>query len=178
MMLEAINDSFLIDQTKEDIEPNSRTMVLVGGWADWTSLGEIAKAYKLAADDIVDKAYDTLEFAYEYTYPVLFLYRHATELLLKSIHPQIRKNHSLETLRDYLINELNGRTSDSLVQNVRDRINDFNLIDKRSTRFRYGLGDPENEFLVHLPHLRSVVNDLFKIVEELGKHKAKEGLLK
>ncbi|MEQ8339130.1 MAG: hypothetical protein RIA62_17345 [Cyclobacteriaceae bacterium] len=153
-------------------------MVLIGGWADWTSLSDIAKAYKLAGDDIVEKAYDTLEFAHEYTYPVIFLYRHAVELILKSIHPQFKKKHTLESLRDYLVQELKGKVAQSFIDKVRDRINDFNLIDKRSTRFRYGDGDPESEFLVHLPHLRSVVNDLFVIIEELAKHKAQEALLK
>lgn len=182
MIVEAIEKSFLIDPTGQTYEPAPNSNVVIGGWLDFATLEEISIAYKKAADDIVDKANDSLEFAYEYTFPIIFLYRHAIELRLKSIHLDFNTNHSLDSLRDNLIDKLKGNVSNILLNKVQDRINDFKIMDQKSTRFRYGGNDPQEEFIVDLQHLRKVVHELFRIVELVEKSKSimksKEGLLR
>lgn len=69
MIIEAIEKSFLIDPTDQSYLPEPNSNVVIGGWSDFTMLEEISLAYRKAADDIVDKANDSLEFAYEYTFP-------------------------------------------------------------------------------------------------------------
>lgn len=174
MILEAIEKSFLIDPTAKDFEPSLNINVVIGGWSDFATLEEIAAAYKKSADDIVDKAYESLEFAYEYTFPVIFLYRHAIEVGLKSIHPNFKSNHSLDSLRDNLINKLRRNLSDQLLKKVQDRINDFKIIDQKSTRFRFGVDEPEEEFILDLTHLKKVTNELFEIIDKVKKFKGNQ----
>jgi hypothetical protein len=169
MMVEAIENSFLIDPIDQDYHPAPNSSVVIGGWSDLATLEEISLAFKLSADEIVNQAFTSLEFAYEYAFPVIFLYRHALEVSLKSINSGYKANHSFLSLTDNLIEKLKGSISKRLLEKVQDRIDDFIIIDQKSTRFRYGVENPQEEFTVDLQHLKKVINELFDIIEKVRK---------
>lgn len=60
---------------------------------------ELAESYRLAGDKLVGKALSE-EIEYELIYPILFTYRHSTELYLKSVLKKSKKtkHHKLGTL--------------------------------------------------------------------------------
>lgn len=141
--------------------------VLIGGFADMQSLLTIAESYKNRADDLVEIAVRDSDIAYEYTFPILFLYRHSLELFLKSIKPDFKRNHSLDDLLENLKNRAKNKMPDYVLRDLVSRINEFIEIDKRSTRFRFGnqLGE---EFLIHLNQLRQVFNEMIAVIKTLG----------
>ena len=141
--------------------------ILIGGFADMQSVLSIAESYKGRADDLVEITIGNSDIAYEYTFPILFLYRHSLELFLKSIYPNFKRQHSFENLIDNLKAIAQNKIPEEILNELVARINEFKEIDNRSTRFRYGnqLGE---EFLVHLNQLRQTFNEMVTIIKTLN----------
>lgn len=112
---------------------------------------------------MVDTALSAVE-AYELVYPIIYNYRHATELYLKGILSPKAKDHDLQTLlqqlRDYLKRE-HATVIPTCFENVVLAFADF---DPDSTTFRYadehvfsrrtGNG---GEFWVDLLHVKKLI---------------------
>jgi hypothetical protein len=72
---------------------------MLGGWSIPTR-SEMAKQYLEAADALVDAIKQNETEDYRIANPVLFLYRHATEMTLKGIMYSAPKTHDLSRLAD------------------------------------------------------------------------------
>ena len=66
MIFEHLNKDILIDPLKVD-DADLDNYVLIGGFADFSSLTMIADSYKDRADDLVIIATENRDIAYEYT---------------------------------------------------------------------------------------------------------------
>lgn len=167
--LSAINQSFLIDQTKQDVEVEYLNGAVIGGWADMQDIKEIAAQYKRCADELVEKTSKDREFAFEYAYPIIYLYRHYLELRLKSIHRKTKSSHKFEWLLDnLLLIAKENNFPDWLTKALKDRVSEFKTIDNTSIRFRYG-SEPEDEYIVNLNGMKLVIDDIEKVIETLEK---------
>lgn len=138
--------------------------VLIGGFADMQSLLTIAESYKSRADDLVEITVRDSDIAYEYTFPILFLYRHSLELFLKSLKSDFKRKHPFEDLIKNIKDRAKNRIPDDALNELIARINEFIEMDNRSTRFRYGNQIGE-EFLVHLNQLRQTFNEMVTIIK-------------
>ena len=133
---------------------------------------ELANSYKFAGDILIEKALSDAE-PYELIYPILFNYRHAVELYLKTVIKST-KNHNIQSLVSELTKYTRTRYSLELPQWFKDRILDFDEFDPRATAFRYddiGIKSKTSgdigEFWVDLPTLRKIMNTLQSIFQRL-----------
>lgn len=166
MTLEHLNKKILIDQDTVD-ELTLDNYVAIGGLIDLIGMRTIADSYKNRADDLVEIAVNNRDIAYEYTYPILFLYRHALELYLKIISTDIKKTHKFDNLILNLREKAKDRLPDKILRELISRIDEFKELDNRSTRFRYGnqLG---GEYLINLWQLRLIFNEIALILKRLA----------
>lgn len=100
---------------------------------------------------------------YRIASPVLFLYRHAIELFLKSAMPAYSRTHDLDALADEFAAYMARERSIELPEWIPRRIKEIASADPRSTSFRYGrLGT--GPAYVSLPHLQRA---MFALVSAL-----------
>ena len=157
----------IFQEPPEDLDETWRHGSLLGGIVDDTfDKFTLANSYKLAGDVLVDAALSTAE-ASELIYPIIYNYRHATELYLKAVLSSTNREHGLsplfQDLRDFL-NRKHQTAIPSWFENVVVAFNDF---DPDSTTFRYGdsgvfsrrTGD-SGEFWVDLHHVKKLMGGL------------------
>lgn len=155
----------IFDELPDDLDETWRHVCVVGGMCS----GEfdtftLAESYQLAGDTLVEAALSTVE-PHELIYPIIYNYRHATELYLKALLSPNKKNHDLrsllENLRDFLSAEFSA-TMPTWFENVIMAFDDF---DSDSTTFRYGetgvfsrRTGGQGEFCVNLPHIKQLMS--------------------
>jgi hypothetical protein len=160
--------SRLFAEIPDDLDETWRHGFLVGGMAHHTSEWELAKAYKLAGDIVIETARSRpWAQGYEIGYPALYLYRHAIELYLKAVVPtKGRPTHDLVKL----VTRFAGRVSAQLGQRVPDwylnYLLEFAAIDRGATAFRFADERAreqviaQNEGWVEFARLRDVMDRL------------------
>ncbi|WP_166820087.1 MerR family transcriptional regulator [Thalassoroseus pseudoceratinae] len=123
---------------------------------------QVARAYKLAADELVQVALEKLE-PHELDFPILFLYRHTIELYLKAALENPPEHHDLGGL----IRSLEAECGNQLAGWIKDRLWDFHEIDRMSDIFRYASPGPPGELWIDFHQLQAVMN---KLVEAFEQH--------
>ena len=166
MTLEHLNKKILIDQDSVD-ELTLDNYVAIGGLIDLIGMRTIADSYKNRADDLVEIAVNNRDIAYEYTYPILFLYRHSLELYLKIISTDFKRTHKFDNLIHNLREKAKDRLSDDILRELISRIIEFKEIDNRSTRFRYG-NQIGGEYIINLGQLQLTFNEISMILKRLA----------
>jgi hypothetical protein len=133
---------------------------LIGGMASrqWV---EVARSYKVAADSLVTTALKTEE-SHTFAYPIFFLYRHCLELYLKTILDGTARGHFF----DKLIAALEEKYGKSLGGWIRERLEDFHEIDRKSDMFRYPEDVPDGELWINFHQLRFVMDRMVKAFED------------
>ncbi len=135
---------------------------------------EVARSFADAANRLLVAAAENRE-NWEASPPILFCYRHALELYLKALLPESRHNHSLSTLAQSLKPLLKRYPADQVAW-LHDRIIEFDMVDPKSTVFRYhdGLitshetsGDPYPELWVDYNNLKRTMEIIFHGLERL-----------
>jgi hypothetical protein len=138
----------------EDTDENGNG-VLLGGMSKFGDTFAMAESYKLAGDFLVDSALDNNE-EYELICPVIYNYRHATELYLKSTIGKWKNKHDLlellQKLKLLLKTEFNVIPPDWF-ENIIQTFNDF---DPNGTTFRYG-GIHSKEAIADLTHIKTLM---------------------
>lgn len=114
----------------------------------------IAEGYYRGANYLIDKALDNHEMD-TLVYPILFLYRHLIEVILKRIvfllealgntpfKDSKKKNHGLKELFEYIQKECASIWDKPFPENVKETILEFDRIDPKAQAFRY---DTDNKY--------------------------------
>lgn len=158
----------LFQDVPEEIDESWQHGVLIGGMA-CRHLPQVARAYKLAADELVKQALTNYE-PHELDYPILFLYRHTIELYLKVALTNPPEHHDLSRLIQLLEVEC-GKT---LAGWVKDRLWDFHKIDHMSDMFRYAEPPADGELWIDFHQLQMVIDKLVQAFEEYVAQKREE----
>lgn len=142
---------------------------LIGGEFDNINLFELGEAYKNAGDILSELIQKQEQPDVVSIYPIIYNYRHATELLIKSVLPEFREIHKLlilyENLKSYLLNEFNY-TPSIWVENLITAFNDF---DPKGTTFRYGVKINNDEMVVDFNHIKTLMNSFYQLISSIKK---------
>lgn len=153
-------------------EPETKYGAMLVNWNGQTGRNtyDMAQSYKAAAFRLLDEA-STYNESWESVDPILFCFRHALELNLKAIHvAQTKRNHGLRDLANQLHGRLTGRYQQSQLDWLRDRILEFDIVDPRSTAFRYDDVANANvapEVWVDFLQLRRIMNAIFSALDRV-----------
>ena len=115
----------------------------------------LADSYKIAGDMLVDAALSNDE-TYGLICPVIYNYRHATELYLKATIDRIKKDHNLHWLLQEFKKFLKFEFDTTLPEWFEGVIFVLNDFDPKGTTFRYG-GDCPSEVWVDIMHMKTLM---------------------
>ena len=153
-------NSPLFQEPPEELDETRGHGTLVGGMAR-RDLPQVARAYKRAADELLEQALSKYE-SHELDYPVLFLYRHTVEVYLKAALDKPPAHHDLSML----IQSLEAESGKKLAPWVRDRLWDFHRIDKMAALFLYADPPADGELWIDFHQLRAVIDKLAQAIEQ------------
>jgi len=159
-------------------------LVALGTYSAYERI-EVARAFRTAADRLLDSAISARE-GWEAVYPILFCYRHTTELYLKAILLDAPFRHGLDELASDLQQKVQGKYRQDHVDRLISRIRELHRIDPSSTVFRYadaaerayrnsGVALPEQELWVDFPHLRRSMGDVFNALDMIWRRRLEQG---
>jgi hypothetical protein len=155
----------LFQEPSDEIDETWQHGTLIGGMA-CRDLPQVARAYKLAADELLKQALSKYE-PHELDYPVLFLYRHTVEVYLKAALDNPPGHHDLSRL----IQLLEAESGKKIAGWVRDRLWDFHKIDNMAALFRYADPPADGELWIDLHQLRAVIDKLVQAIEQFMEQK-------
>lgn len=150
----------LFQDPSDEMDEKWRHGTLIGGMA-CRDLRQVARAYKLAADELLKQALEKYE-AHELDYPILFLYRHTVEVYLKAALIAPPEHHDLSRLIQLLEAESGKRIADW----VKDRLWDFHKIDSMAALFRYADPPASDELWINFYQIQAVIDKLVAAVEQ------------
>jgi hypothetical protein len=127
----------LFREPPEGLDESWRHGTVIGGWAEFGDTFALEDSYKLSGDMLVDAALSADE-VYELICPVIYNYRHATELYMKATLVPIKKNHDLLWLLQEFKKLLKSEFDTVLPDWFENIILAFNDFDPNETTFRYG----------------------------------------
>ncbi|MFN2303447.1 MAG: hypothetical protein ACK2TV_06915 [Anaerolineales bacterium] len=160
---EEIYNHFISSKTPLFIDPpvelnedwRHGSLIGVGGLTEVEATLSLADSYKLAGDRLIEAALSNDE-ANELISPIIYVYRHSTELYFKAIIGP-RKGHDLGKLLEEfksLLEEEFPELNTDLPSEFEDTIRVFNDFDQSGTAFRYS-GDSFREAWVDLIQVKS-----------------------
>lgn len=150
----------LFQEPCDEMDETWQHGTLIGGMA-CRDLSQVARAYKLAADELLKQAMSNYE-PHQLDYPVLFLYRHTVEVYLKAALDNPPEHHDLSRL----IQLLEGESGKQIAGWVKDRLWDFHRIDKMASLFRYADPPANGELWIDFYQLQAVIDKLVQAIEE------------
>ena len=160
----------------EDFEVGASKVLMLGG-SDAYTQESMALAYKSAADILVQKALNRDETSWEIAAPILHLYRHSLELLLKWATQSNPKSHDLESLIKQADERAKQQTGKALHPAVIERMQEFSHYDEKGFSFRYADAGEDAQYsqtTVKLLHLRKVMERITSDLAQLGNAKPRE----
>jgi hypothetical protein len=165
----------IFQDVPDEIDESWTAGFLIGGMAV-SNIQTIALSYKVAGDLLLQAALSS-GTAYEFSYPILFNYRHCIELYLKTILQPQKTNHDLKKLLEDLENYCLQNYSQKLPTWFKTVVLEFDEFDSRSTSFRYEQvissksSGISNELWIDLHILQKVMDRLHKAFQWLIKNK-------
>ena len=153
-------NSPLFQEPSDEMDETWQHGTLIGGMA-CRDLRQVARAYKLAADELLKQALEKYE-PHELDYPVLFLYRHTVEVYLKAALDDPPEHHDLSRL----IQLLEAESGKKIAPWVKDRLWDFHKIDKMAALFRYADPPADGELWIDFHQLEAVIDKLVQAIEQ------------
>jgi hypothetical protein len=151
---------------------NPEETVLFGGLVDFGNWHQLAKAYKLAGDLLVENSIKN-DMGYELICPIIFNYRHATELFLKSTlklsDEELKKKigHNLVNAANIFETKVKEEFGEELPDWFKNVVRAFDDFDRNGETFRYGKLQVKDEMLVDLTHLRGKMAWLAEIFDRI-----------
>ena len=146
------------------------TVAWLGGMGQGVyTFWDLAQAFKIAGDVLVERVLAGDFEAYQIVYPVLYNYRHCLELYLKFfVFAEVGKKHELDLLLDGFEEYIRTHHGIEVPEVYRELVLEFNDFDKKSFNFRYPelvkseSTGAEGEFSVDLVSLRKKM-DAFQV---------------
>lgn len=134
---------------------------------------ELAEQYLKAANLLVESIRKQQVADFEIAYPVLFLYRHALEVLIKFLIGKDANHHRLDALADELVEFARVEHGEQVPHWIVSRLREIARIDPTSEAFRYGEDKYESKTRRPVPHetyvrvveLHDVMNDLYSVLK-------------
>jgi len=142
------------------------TNVLFAGMASADNQLSLANAYK-ESGDILFESIKTQGNLYDFASPILYQYRHAIELYLKSIISKSPKTHNLLKLCESFETLIKTKFQTTVPAWLKDMIVGFNNIDPKGDIFRYGEDIASDEILANLLLLKTKMNWFAKSVNQI-----------
>ena len=162
----------IFEEPPEALDETWAHGALVGGLGWATSSEEIVRSYLVAAELLVEKGI-AAQTPSTVAYPVLFLYRHAIEVCLKSLLAATSHTHSLP----HLIEQVDGIARRTMTATdadwLRNRLTEFVRVDPQSTAFRFEnarvAGEPrsDGEWWIDFPHLHHTMATVFQLLQAI-----------
>lgn len=154
----------IFQKMPENIDESWRGVVF-GGEFQLSEIFETANSFKLAGDHLVEIAHENYEER-ELFQPALYSYRHAIELYLKAFQKSY-KTHNLENLQTRLSKILKDEYNAFTPPWFNSLIESFQEVDPKSTSFRYGIVETDEELYVDLKHLKIMMNWLSVVFQKI-----------
>ena len=153
----------LLQEPPDELDETWRHGILLnGGGVD--GYLELARNYRQGAEALLDSALNSGE-PRDWSYPVLFAYRHTLELYLKIIGEIHETTHSLRRCV-YLVEQRHGKRIGSP---IRGWIIEFDKIDPRGTAFRYAddeAGTPKwAEHWIDFVQFKFAMKQVFEMID-------------
>ena len=126
----------IFQEVPEELTEDWTHGVLVGGMATEASDVAVADAFICAAEELIQPAIRSGE-AWRFTYPILFLVRHAIEIYLKAILKPQKLNHQLGPMVAELKERLRAVARRKLREDITNDLEALARIDPTGTSFRY-----------------------------------------
>jgi hypothetical protein len=151
--------------------------VVIGGMATETSDIVVAEAYWWAAQQLIEPALRSKE-AFLYSYPILFLIRHALELYLKAILQPPKLDHNLVPLIEELDRLMQRQFGQKIPPVLRADLVRLASIDPNGMSFRYTMIKSkqggswvslEGEYWVPLENLRRRMAVIFEGLQNVDR---------
>lgn len=124
-------------ETSESMDETWKHGVLFNGLAQFGDIFYLANSYKAAGDRLVEVALDNDE-GWDLFCPIVYNYRHATELYIKSFITKHNNSHNLRMLFNKLEVRLKKEFNLVAPDWFKNIIISFDKFDPGSTTFRYG----------------------------------------
>ena len=158
----------------EGLDETWRHGALRGSMGDYVDRFSLAEEYKLAGDLLVESAIEN-EMVYDVLAPIVYNYRHATELYLKDILNYKKKkngSHDLNSLFQKLKSLMKDKFNTETPSWFENLVLAFHKFDPAGTSFRYEGPDPfgeEDGLWVDVRHLKKQMDwlaDAFRKINE------------
>ncbi len=140
----------------EGLNENWRHGALIGGMGELSDTFALADSYKIAGDMLVDAALSS-DNVDELICPIIYNYRHATELYLKATVMHYEPNHNLNALLHKFKELLKSEFNKTVPEWFEDIILVFVDFDPGGVTFRYGEYCP-GEVWVDILHIKTLMN--------------------
>lgn len=152
----------------EEVNEDWKHGIVFGGLSQIGDIMFLATSYKLAGDRLIDVAINNQE-AFQLYCPIIYNYRHAVELYLKSAIGKHKQSHDLTYLLDKLKQKLKKDFNSEIPSWFESIVKSFSEFDPTSTTFRYGGGQNNDEVFVDFNQLKTVMQwiaDSFKNINQ------------
>lgn len=158
--------------TDEELDNGWCPGVLIGGLIQLEDIFELAESYRIAGDKLIVQALAE-EIGYELICPIIYMYRHSTELYLKSVLGKNKKieHHDLEKLYNRFKMFIKKEFEEVPPAWFEDIIMVFHDFDSNGTTFRYGEEIKKEEIIVNLQHVKTKMNQLARVFQRINSHR-------
>lgn len=155
-----------IFQEPTDENSNIETNMVFGGMAPLGDILSLANAFKKSGDMLVEATKDEYD-RYSFISPILYQYRHAIELFLKSFLSESIISHDLLKLYEKFETLIQKEFQIYVPDWFKILVLAFDKIDKEGTVFRYGGKIEGDEILVDLHHIKTMMNWLAESISRI-----------
>lgn len=161
------------EHQREDTYSGPHGFVFGGGFVP-TKL-EMAEQYLHAANILADTIKRQEQEDFRLANPVLFLYRHALELVMKALLRSTSTHHKLDALAADLKTYVRTKYHQEVPSWITTRLDEIAALDPNSMAFRYGeekyggskqFSPVPGEKYVGVDHLQKSVNELFSALAD------------
>jgi hypothetical protein len=163
------------DELEREDEWSEPKGFLIGGWALYTKR-EIAQQYFDAANILVEAIERNQWEDYKLAFPVLYLYRHMLELMLKAIVNSRTPTHDIGELMSDVEALVQARYGQPLPAWIGTWLREISVRDSNSTTYRYGevydkasksYGPVPGEEHVELRNLQEAMEATYRVLSRL-----------
>ena len=156
--------------SEEQDDVNFESSVIFGGMSPLGDALTLANAFKESGDMLIASFQGDIDI-YKYISPILYQYRHAVELYLKSVIAKEEKIHDLQKLYSRFKQKIKDEFSEDIPSWFENIILAFDKVDKGGSVFRYGGDIAGDEIIVDLNHIKSMMNRFAQSINAISKNK-------